>query len=79
MGAVLLDSDRRGRPFVSALSYLVRPRPDTVCSSIPTSVSSWESLGLYLLPMKVLQRGREKEGEAVLTCNGDSRLPGMHV
>lgn len=53
-------------PSASALSYLVRPRPDTcLLNEYPNQCFQLGILGLYLLPYRRFpKRGREKEGEA---------------
>lgn len=52
-------------PSASALSYLVRPRPDTCLLKYPNQCFQLGILGLYLPPYRRFpKRGREKEGEA---------------
>ena len=68
-------------PSASALSYLVRPRPDTCLLKYPNQCFQLGILGLYLPPYRRFpKRGREKEGEAKCSdLQWDSCPPGMHV
>lgn len=83
-GTTSLDSDRRASPFCfSPQVTWSGPGQTSACSErVPTSVSTWKSLGFISSPTKgsPREKGERKERPSAQTCSGDSGCPpGMYV